>query len=61
MTDEPYVRSFQVVRCLRCRHTWDDLDPDDYVCACIDTYGSRQVEVLSEGTTNTPSTIRVSA
>lgn len=48
------VRSFQVVRCVRCGHVWDDEDMDDFVCPCLNDYGYRQVVVLSEGTTNTP-------
>jgi hypothetical protein len=48
------VRTFEVVRCQRCGHVWDDDDPEDEVCACILNYGHRTVEVLSMGATNTP-------
>jgi hypothetical protein len=53
------VRPFQVVRCTRCGHQWDDYDPAGVVCACIDTYGSRTVEVLFEGVTNQPTVWRL--
>lgn len=52
MSDAANVRRFQVVRCLRCGHTWDDEDPEAEVCSCINDYGNRTVEVISEGATN---------
>lgn len=48
------VRTWQIVQCARCGHTWDDDNPDDEVCACIDQYGSRQVVVLLEGAATNP-------
>jgi hypothetical protein len=50
------IRSWFVVRCVRCGHTWDEDDPEAEVCACIDTYGSRQVVLVSNGATNATTT-----
>lgn len=36
------------VRCTRCGHEWNDLDPFSEVCSCLDTYGERLVVVLEK-------------
>lgn len=36
----------QVVRCERCGHVWDDDDPNDEVCDCIDKRGRAVTEVF---------------
>ena len=46
------LREWFIVRCTRCGHTWDEEDPEAEVCACIDTYGSREVIVVSAGASN---------
>jgi hypothetical protein len=48
------IREFEVVQCLRCGHIWDDENMDDEVCSCINDYGGRTVQILSQGVTNTP-------
>ncbi len=52
------VQTWHVVRCLDCGHQWDDDNPDDEVCACLDKTGSRRVEVVSVGASNQPQRIR---
>lgn len=46
------MRTWKVVQCLRCKHVWDDDDPESEVCPCLDTYGGRTVRILSSGATN---------
>jgi hypothetical protein len=45
-------RTWLVVRCLDCGHQWDDDNPDDEVCACLDKHGGRRVVVVSAGASN---------
>ena len=52
---------YEYVRCIGCGHTWDDLNPDDYACACILEHGKRTVEIISAGVSNPPPTIELNA
>lgn len=51
MTNHDKPRRFQIVRCLKCDHEWDDHDPDAEVCACLDIFGYREVIQVREGWT----------